>query len=70
MNELTEMGETTADETERHTLYDEAQQLVYDEAPAVFLLLPEEVEAASVNISNWAPASDSRQNMHDVCISE
>ena len=70
VNELTEMGETTPDETERHTLYDEAQQLVYDEAPAVFLLLPEEVEAASVNISNWAPASDSRQNMHDVCKSE
>jgi peptide/nickel transport system substrate-binding protein len=70
VNELTQMGETTADEAERHTLYDEAQQIVYDEAPAVFLLLPEEVEAASVTISNWSPASDSRQNMHDVCKSE
>ena len=70
VNELTEMGETTADEAERHTIYDEAQQIVYEEAPAVFLLLPEEVEAASVKISNWSPASDSRQNMHDVCKSE
>ncbi len=70
VNELTEMGETTADESERHTIYDEAQQIVYEEAPAVFLLLPEEVEAASVKISNWSPASDSRQNMHDVCKSE
>jgi peptide/nickel transport system substrate-binding protein len=70
VNELTQMGETTADEAERHTIYDEAQQIVYDEAPAVFLLLPEEVEAASVTISNWSPASDSRQNMHDICKSE
>jgi peptide/nickel transport system substrate-binding protein len=70
VNELVVMGETTPDEAERQALYDEAQQIVYDEAPAVFLILPEEVEAASVNISNWAPASDSRENMHDVCIEE
>jgi len=70
VNELTKLGETTADQAERQTIYDEAQQIVYDEAPAVFLIVPEEVEAASALISNWSPASDSRQNMHDVCISE
>jgi len=70
VNELIEMGETTGDDATRHTIYDEAQQLVYDEAPAVFLILPEEVEAASTSVSNWAPASDSRENMHDVCIAE
>jgi len=70
VNELTKMGETTGDEAERHALYDEAQQIVYDEAPAVFLILPEEIEAASASISNWAPASDSRENMHDACIAE
>jgi len=70
VNELTKMGETTGDEAERHALYDEAQQIVYDEAPAVFLILPEEIEAGSASISNWAPASDSRENMHDACIAE
>jgi len=70
VNELIKMGETTGDEAERHTLYDEAQQIVYDEAPAVFLILPEEIEAASAKISNWSPASDSRENMHDVCKAE
>jgi peptide/nickel transport system substrate-binding protein len=70
VNELIEMGETTGDETTRQGIYDEAQQIVYDEAPGVFLILPEEVEAASAAISNWAPASDSRENMHDVCIAE
>jgi peptide/nickel transport system substrate-binding protein len=34
----------------------------------VFLILPEEIEAASVRVQNWEPASDSRINLHDVCV--
>jgi peptide/nickel transport system substrate-binding protein len=68
VNELIVQGETTGAAAVRQAIYDEAQQLVYDEAPAVFLILPEEVEAATATISNWVPASDSRENMHDVCI--
>ncbi|HSL43024.1 MAG TPA: ABC transporter substrate-binding protein [Anaerolineales bacterium] len=70
VNELIEQGETTGDTAARQMIYDEAQQIVYDEAPAVFLILPEEVEAASASITNWTPASDSRENMHDVCKAE
>jgi peptide/nickel transport system substrate-binding protein len=68
VNELIKLGETTGDVGERQTLYDEAQQVVYDEAPAVFLILPEEAEAARDDIENWQPASDSRINLHDVCV--
>lgn len=68
VNELIKLGEVTADPAERQTIYDEAQQIVYDEAPAVFLILPEEAEAARSDIQNWQPASDSRINLHDVCI--
>jgi peptide/nickel transport system substrate-binding protein len=68
VNELIRMGETTADTQKRHEIYDEAQQIVYDEAPAVFLILPEEAEAASDRVQNWEPASDSRINLHDVCL--
>jgi peptide/nickel transport system substrate-binding protein len=68
VNELIKMGEVTPDTAERQTIYDEAQQIVYDEAPAVFLILPEEAEAARADIQNWQPASDSRINLHDVCI--
>ncbi|MFZ5918660.1 MAG: ABC transporter substrate-binding protein [Chloroflexota bacterium] len=70
VNELIKQGETTPDPAKRQALYDEAQQLVYDEAPAVFLVLPEEAEAARADIQNWSPASDSRINLHDVCIGE
>ena len=68
VDELIKLGEKTVDTDERQTIYDEAQQIVYDEAPAVFLILPEEAEAASDRVQNWEPASDSRINLHDVCL--
>lgn len=68
VDELIKLGETTVDTDERQTIYDEAQQIVYDEAPAVFLILPEEAEAASDRVQNWEPASDSRINLHDICL--
>jgi peptide/nickel transport system substrate-binding protein len=68
VNELIRLGETTVDPAERQALYDEAQQIVYDEAPAIFLVLPEETEGARSDIINWQPASDGRINLHDVCI--
>lgn len=68
LNELIRIGEVTADPAERQRIYDEAQEIIYEEAPAVFLVLPEEIEAASVRIQNWEPASDSRINLHDICV--
>lgn len=67
VNDLIRTGEVAADPAERQRIYDEAQQIIYDEAPAVFLVLPEEIEAASMDVHNWEPASDSRINLHDVC---
>jgi len=68
VNELIRRGEVTADPVERQRIYDEAQEIIYEEAPAVFLVLPEQIEAASVRIQNWEPASDSRINLHDICV--
>jgi len=68
VNELIVQGETNPDPAQRQTIYDEAQQIIYDEAPAVFLILPEEAEAALASVQNWGPASDSRINLHDVCL--
>jgi peptide/nickel transport system substrate-binding protein len=70
VNELIKLGETTPDPGERQEIYDEAQEIVYEQAPAVFLILPEEAEAARSDIQNWEPASDSRVNLHDVCIGQ
>ena len=68
VNELIKAGEVETDEAARHAIYDEAQALIYDEAPAIFLILPEEIEASRSNVANWEPASDSRINLHDVCL--
>lgn len=70
VNELIREGETTSDPEVRQEIYDEAQEIVYEEAPAVFLILPEEASAASTRVENWEPASDSRVNLHDVCLGE
>lgn len=70
VNELIVQGETTVDQAQRQLYYDVAQQLVYDEAPAVFLILPEEIEASLMTVLNWEPASDSRINLHDVCLAK
>jgi len=68
VNQLIRNGEVTADPVERQKIYDEAQQIIYTDAPAVYLILPEEIEAASARLQNWEPASDSRINLHDVCV--
>ena len=68
VDELIRMGELTAEVDERHKIYDEAQEIIYQEAPAVFLLLPREIAAVSVRVQNWRPASDGRINLHDVCL--
>lgn len=68
VNELIEQGETIIDPAARAAIYDEAQQLIYDEAPAIFLVLPDIVMAASARVQNWTPAADGRINLHDVCL--
>jgi peptide/nickel transport system substrate-binding protein len=61
-------GEVEADPARRRAMYNEAQRIIYVDAPAVFLVLPEAIEAASARVQNWEPASDSRVNLHDVCL--
>ena len=70
VDELTKAGEIEADAAARQEMYNEAQQIVYDEAPAVFLVLPEVIEASSAKIQDWEPASDGRINLHDVSLGE
>ncbi len=68
VDKLIKDGEIENDVAKRKVIYNEAQKLIYDEAPALFLVLPEAIEAAAARVQNWAPASDSRENLHDVCL--
>lgn len=70
VDELTLAGEVEISVDVRREIYYEAQQIVYDEAPAVFLVLPAVIEASSARIQNWEPASDGRINLHFVSVSD
>jgi peptide/nickel transport system substrate-binding protein len=70
VDELIEVGEVEPNVEKRHEIYDEAQQIVYREVPAVFLFLPDTIEACTGNVQNWTVSADGRLNMHDVWLSQ
>jgi peptide/nickel transport system substrate-binding protein len=55
---------------QRQEIYYEMQHLIYEDAPAVFLYVPQEIEAASTRVQNWEPSPDGRINLHDVWLSD
>jgi peptide/nickel transport system substrate-binding protein len=63
---LIKAAEVEPDEVKRQQLYNEAQEIIYEEAPAVFLFVPDVVEASTSRVRNWSPSPDGRLNMHDV----
>jgi len=46
------------------------QRVIHEEAPAIFLYVPQEIEAASARVHNWVPSPDSRINLHDVWLAD
>jgi peptide/nickel transport system substrate-binding protein len=70
VDELIEAGATAADPERRRQIYDQVQRLIYEDAPSVFLYVPQEIEAASFKVHDWEPSPDSRINLHDVWLSK
>jgi ABC-type transport system substrate-binding protein len=70
VDELIEAGEVEPNVEKRHEIYNEAQRIVFEEVPAVFLFLPDTIEASTSNVQNWTVSADARLNMHDVWLSE
>jgi len=70
VDELIKAGEIETDVAKRHEIYNEIQRIVWEEAPMVFLFVPQEIEAAAANVQNWGPSPDGRINLHDVWLSQ
>ena len=70
VDDLIQAGASEPDEGQRLETYTQMQQIIFEEAPAVFLFVPQEVEAASVLVKNWEPSPDGRINLHDVYLVE
>lgn len=70
VDELIAVGASESDPEKRKEIYKEMQRLIYEDAPAVFLFVPQEIEAASIKVHNWEPSPDGRINLHDVWMSD
>jgi peptide/nickel transport system substrate-binding protein len=67
---LIQVGASESDEQVRREAYSRMQRIVQEDAPAVFLYVPQEIEAASDKVRNWEPSPDSRINLHDVWLAD
>jgi peptide/nickel transport system substrate-binding protein len=66
VDRLLDAAETEPDQEKRAAMYRRAQAIVTDEAPWIFLWLPQDIYGVSRRVQNWRPQADSRINLHRV----
>lgn len=68
VDRLLDAAETEVDQEKRRAGYLRAQQIVSEQAPWIFLWLPQDLYGVSRRIEGWKPQADSRINLHRVRI--
>jgi peptide/nickel transport system substrate-binding protein len=68
VDQLLDAAETELDQEKRASMYKRAQAIVTDQAPWIFLWLPQDIYGVSKRIAGWQPQADSRINLHRVRI--
>jgi peptide/nickel transport system substrate-binding protein len=68
VDRLLDAAETEPDQAKRAEMYRRAQAIVTDQAPWIFLWLPQDLYGISKRIAGWTPQADSRINLHRVRI--
>lgn len=71
IDELYSLGATTMDKEKRKAYYQEAQKIIYDEVPLIYLVNPMSIMAARNTIGNYDPTplsqtSDGLHNLEEV----
>lgn len=66
VDRLLDSAETEADQAKRADMYRRAQAIVTDQAPWIFLWLPQDIYGVAKRVQNWRPQADSRINLHRV----
>jgi peptide/nickel transport system substrate-binding protein len=64
VDDLLTRAEIEADPEKRKAMYLEAQSIVNDDAPWIFLWVPQDLYGVSKKLKGWTPAPDSRINLH------
>lgn len=70
VDELCKLGASTTDEAQRESYYIEAQQIVIDECPNLFLCSPMEYFFVGANVEGFAPYAASTRNFRDTYIAQ
>ena len=66
VDRLLDAAETETDQEKRAAMYRRAQAIVTEEAPWIFLWLPQDIYGVARRVQNWRPQADSRINLHRV----
>ncbi len=66
VDRLLDEAETEVDQAKRRAGYLRAQQIVSEQAPWIFLWLPQDLYGVSRRVQNWKPQADARINLHRV----
>ncbi|WP_246523056.1 ABC transporter substrate-binding protein [Neoroseomonas eburnea] len=66
VDRLLDAAETEADQAKRADMYKRAQAIVTEQAPWIFLWLPQDIYGVARRVQNWRPQADSRINLHRV----
>jgi peptide/nickel transport system substrate-binding protein len=64
VDKLLDSAETEMDRNNREKNYFRVQELVHNDAPWIFLWLPQDIYGVSRRVHNWQPQADSRINLH------
>lgn len=69
LDDLVEKGAQTFDERERHEIYNQLQQVVYDQAPFIYLYSPLSIVAVRDRIQNFDPTPlETFHNLEEIWI--
>ncbi len=68
VDELMEKAMVEIDQEKRASYYQQAETILNEEVPMVFLWLPKEIYGVSARLGGWQPKADSQINLHDAYI--
>ena len=68
VDRLLASASTEENRGKRAALYQSAEKIVQQDAPWIFLWIPQEIYGVSRRVKGWRPRPDGRINLHDACL--
>ena len=68
VDDLLVAGGRETDSAKRAALYQRAEAIIHDDAPWIFLWLPQDLYGVSARLTGWNPAASGWINLRDACV--